>query len=556
MRPRVWAPATSAPAVVTGGAEHPLQPDGDGWWRSPVDVPDGAAYAFRIDGDALPDPRSRSQPNGVHGPSAVDEAAFAWTDDGWRTPPFGSLATYELHIGTFSPEGTFVGAIPYLDRLRELGVGAISVMPVAEFAGDRGWGYDGVDLWAAHHAYGGAAGLRRLVDAAHTRGLAVILDVVYNHLGPEGNYLARFGPYFNDRHHTPWGAAINYDSAGARGVRDFVIENAIMWLGDCHLDGLRLDAVHAIIDLSRPHVLTELRQRVDREVGEERWLIAECDLLDPRIAGEWGLTAQWSDDIHHAIHSLLTGERSGYYQAFGGVEQLAHALCNGYVREPYGPVLGRPNGRRLVAYAQNHDQVGNRARGDRLCHLVTRGRSRIAAALVLLGPFAPMLFRGEEWAASTPFPFFSSHTDPTIGAATSEGRRREFAGFGWRPEEIPDPQDPATYEAAKLRWSERDGGAHGEMLRFHEALLELRREHPGLSSGDLGAVAERHGPDWLVLEHGGLVVACNWGSSAVALPVRGDLLLAGGDTAAVSGDRLRLGPDDVAVLTNGAGAQH
>ncbi len=535
MRPRVWAPDSKAPRIDVAGHRHPLVAAAGGWWESPLDLPPGTAYAFCVDGDQpLPDPRTRLQPEGVHGPSVVEaEEDFTWHDAGWRMPSFDRTVCYELHLGTFSESGTCEGAIPHLDALVELGVTAISLMPVPTFAGERGWGYDGVDLYAPYLPYGGSEGLRRLVDAAHRCGLAVILDCVYNHLGPEGNYLPRFGPYFSARHQTPWGAGLNFDGPGSAGVRDFCIDNAVSWLRDWHLDGLRLDAVHAIVDDSPTHVLAEMRQRVDREVSPDRWLIAECDRLDPRFAG-WGLNAQWSDDLHHALHALLTGERTGYYSGFGETAQLVRALGRGYVREPSAPYPGVPDGRRLVVFTQNHDQVGNRAGGERLCHLVSPGQARMAAAWVLLSRFVPMLFMGEEWAASTPFPFFSDHQDPQIARATTEGRRQEFGDFRWRPEDVPDPQAESTFLSARLRWSERSAGGHGEMLAFYRSLLALRRERlGGASEGD--DVRTQQGEGWLTVSHGGLTVAANWGPTPARIPAPGDLVLHAGDASTHSG---------------------
>ena len=547
MRPRVWAPEARAPQVEVDGTRHPLTAVADGWWESSLDLSPGTEYAFCVDGDQpLPDPRTRLQPHGVHGPSAVEaEEGFTWHDAGWRTPALDRMVCYELHLGTFSEGGTCEGAIPHLDALSQLGVTAISLMPVATFAGQRGWGYDGVDLYAPYLPYGGSDGLRRLVDAAHRRGLAVILDCVYNHLGPEGNYLPRFGPYFSTRHQTPWGAALNFDGPGSRGVRDFCIDNAVSWLRDWHLDGLRLDAVHAIVDDSPTHVLAEMRRRVDREVSPDRWLIAENDRLDPRFPG-WGLTAQWSDDVHHALHALLTGERGGYYADFGDTAQLVQALSAGYVREPVVPLSGTPDGRRLVVFTQNHDQVGNRAAGDRLCHLVSPGRARMAAAWILLSRFVPMLFMGEEWAASTPFPFFSDHQDPEIARATTEGRRHEFADFGWPPDDVPDPQAESTFLSARLRWSERTAGGHGEMLAFYRSLLALRRERLG-GAWEASDVHVEPGDGRLMVSHGGLTVAANWGGAPAQVPARGDLALHHGDVTLRSGT-VRLAPDSVAIL--------
>jgi maltooligosyltrehalose trehalohydrolase len=374
-----------------------------------------------------------------------------------------------------------------------LGVTTVELMPVVEFPGTRGWGYDGVDLFAPHHHYGGPAGLVALVDACHARGLSVVNDVVYNHLGPDGNYLGEFGPYFTERYKTPWGAAVNLDDSGSDDVRAFIVDNALMWLRDYGFDGLRLDAVHAYADQSAMHILEELRA----SIPDDKFLIAESDLNDPRLLrsrdeGGYGVDAQWSDDFHHALHSLVTGETSGYYADFGRLDQLADALQHGFVyRGQRSPFRGRRHGRpldginlnRLLGYAQNHDQIGNRARGERLSHLTTPARARIAAAFVLLGPFTPMLFQGEEWAASTPFQYFTDHESPELARAVSEGRRREFEAFGWKPEEVPDPQAQSTFDASRLRWEERDVPVHAEMLGFHRDLIALRRERPELRNG-------------------------------------------------------------------------
>ena len=383
---------------------------------------------------------------------------------------------YELHVGTFSPEGTFDGAAARLDHLVDLGVDVVELLPVAQFPGRHGWGYDGVDLYAPHDPYGGPDGLKRLVDACHARGLAVVIDVVYNHLGPAGNYLAEFGPYFTDRYTTPWGTAVNLDGPDSDPVRDFVVGNALMWVRDYHADGLRLDAIHAIVDTSAVHILEELRAQVEAlaaELGRQVFLIAESDLNDPKIVhrpelGGYGIDAQWSDDFHHALHAVLTGERTGYYADFGSLDHLAKSLRQAYVYDGgYSPHRRRRHGRspaglpptRFLGYLQNHDQVGNRATGERSSMLLSTGLLKVAAAIVLLGPFVPMLFQGEEWAASTPFLYFTDHDDPELGEAVSEGRRREFAAFGWSPEQVPDPQAPETFEASVLRWDERAAGA-------------------------------------------------------------------------------------------------
>jgi maltooligosyltrehalose trehalohydrolase len=559
---RVWAPRAGVVELEARGSRRPMGARPDGWWEYAEGLAAGTDYRLVVDGRALPDPRSPFQPEGVHGPSrTVDHAAFGWSDAGWRTPRLRDRVIYELHVGTFSPEGTFDGVIERLDHLLELGVDVVELMPVAEFAGDRGWGYDGVDLYAPHHSYGGPDGLKRLVDACHGRGLGVVLDVVYNHLGPEGNYLAQFGPYFTDSYPTPWGQALNLDGPDSQPVRDFLIENALMWLRDYHLDGLRLDAVHALFDSLALHFLEELATRVATEIGPERWLLPESDRNDPRLVtarelGGHGLTAHWCDDVHHAIHTVLTGEREGYYADYGTTAQLATALRRAYVYAgEYSPFRRRRQGRRhhldgdrFVVCVQNHDQVGNRARGERLGHLVSPGRLRIAAALLLCSPFVPMLFMGEEWDTSSPFPFFSSHTDPALAAATTRGRIAEFAAFGWSPSEVPDPQDPSTFDLARPRWDELGQEGHRELLDWYRALLRLRRSRPDLRSADLSAVEIDRGGDWLLMRRGGVTVVCNWSGAALELPAGGLLELASDPDVKAGDGRLVVPPDAAAVL--------
>ncbi|MDQ2688843.1 MAG: malto-oligosyltrehalose trehalohydrolase [Chloroflexota bacterium] len=532
-----------------------------GWWAAPIELAPGTDYAFAIDGgEPLPDPRSPWQPGGIHGPSrTVDHGAFAWTDAGWRAPPLASGAIYELHVGTFTPAGTFDSAIERLPELVELGATHVELMPVAEFSGERGWGYDGVDLYAPHHAYGGPDGLKRLIDAAHGIGLAVILDVVYNHLGPAGNYLDRFAPYFTDRYTTPWGRAVNYDGPGSREVRRFVVDNALTWLRDYHVDGLRLDAIHSIFDGSERHILRQLRDEVrslEAEVGRPLLVTVETDRVDPRLvratdAGGHGLDAAWNDDFHHALHSLLTGERMGYYADFGEMAQLADALERGSVRRSNaGDADPGLRGDRLIGFAQNHDQIGNRARGERLVHLVGRGRAKIAAAVLLTAPFVPLIFQGEEWAASTPFLYFSDHRDPGLAEAVRAGRRSEFAAFGWHPDEIPDPQDAATFRASVLRRDERAEPERADMLAWYRALLALRRSRPALADPRLSEVGCRHdaAAGWFVMERGDTAVALNLGPEAACLDLAGELLLASEPAVAREGGCLRLPPDTVAIL--------
>jgi len=499
---KVWAPRAPGLRLEIlpreGGAASrliDLEPHGDVLGAVVDDVLDGDRYHFVFpDGRRRPDPRSRRQPEGVHGPSAVVDFAklgFSPPRDGPATPVCDHVI-YELHVGTFTPAGTFDGVIERLPYLRdELGVTAIELMPVASFPGTRNWGYDGVHLFSVQESYGGPQGLARLVRAAHEAGLAVILDVVYNHLGPEGNYLRDFAPYFTAKHQTPWGEAVNYDDEGAPFVRSFVIDNALQWVRDYRIDGLRLDAVHAIVDESPRHVVAEVAAAVQAVGG---FVIAESDMNDPvTVLGRpdgWGCDAQWSDDLHHALHALVTGERNGYYQDYDGVADVERALRQGFVldgsRPSYfrgGAFHGKPAtgipGERHVVCIQNHDQVGNRARGDRIGQIAGIEAQKVAAATVLLAPGIPLLFMGEEWAAEQPFPYFTSHSDPALARAVTEGRRREFASFSWQGE-VPDPQAEATFASAVLRFADREREPHRGVLAFYRALLALRRSHPAL----------------------------------------------------------------------------
>jgi maltooligosyltrehalose trehalohydrolase len=561
---RVWAPKPERVEVEVGGRRVPMaRVDEAGWCEAEVaDAGPGADYRFVLDGQPVPDPRSPWQPEGVHGPSRlVDHDAFAWTDQGWVGRDLRFAVTYELHVGTFTPEGTFDAVIPRLDHLVDLGVDVVELLPVAEFPGTRGWGYDGVDLYAPHHAYGGPDGLKRLVDACHGKGLAVVIDVVYNHLGPAGNYLGRFGPYFTDRYRTPWGDALNFDGPDSDPVRAFFVDNAEMWLRDYHADGLRLDAVHAILDQSATHLLEAVARRAAAVPGWPRFVIAESDLNDPRVvarpeAGGYGVDAQWSDDFHHALHVALTGEKSGYYASFRGLADVAVALERAFVYVgQYAPSRRRSFGRapegipmwRFLGYLQNHDQVGNRAAGERSSALMSAGRLKVAAALVLLSPFVPMLFEGEEWGASTPFQYFTDHDDPKLGRAVSEGRRREFASFGWAPEDVPDPQDPATFERSKLAWDEVGRSPHAELLQWHKDLIALRRREPAESV----EVRVDEGAGWIVMERGRLAVAANIGPAPAMVEVPGEVVLASDAGVEGGGGTLRLPPDSVAVVAKG-----
>ena len=537
----------------------------------------GDDYAFSLDGGAaLPDPRSLHQPHGVHGPSRiVDHTSFSWTDAAWRGSPLADATIYELHVGTFTPSGTFDGVAGRLPFLRDLGVTAIELMPVAAFPGARGWGYDGVDLWAVHDAYGGPEGLRRLVDAAHATGIAVVLDVVYNHLGPDGNHLGSFGPYFTDRYRTPWGDALNLDGPDSDEVRAFIVENALMWLRDYHLDGIRLDAVHAVLDTSAVHVVEEISARVrtlEAELGRTLWVIAESDLNDPRVVrpvelGGYGSDAQWSDDFHHALHAVLTGERFGYYVDFGTVADLAAALSRVFVFDGRHSVYrrrrhGRPatglSGHRFVGYAQNHDQVGNRPAGERSASLLSPGLLRVAAALVFTSPFVPLLFAGEEWGASTPFLYFTDHQDPRVAAAVPQGRRQEFASFGWPAASVPDPQDEATFRRSRLDWSEVDREPHASLLAWYRSLIRLRTSQPALRDGEVPLVRTEYDETrpWLVVRRGPVGLACTMSALPARIPIgpgaRRRLLLASSQPPPdLAGDLLRLAGESVVIWTEG-----
>ena len=526
----VWAPTARQVLVRVEGRTLPMSSAGGGWWRSEVAAGHGEDYAFLLDDDPtpLPDPRSRWQPAGVHGPSRwYDHDRFAWTDAGWRGRQLAGSVIYELHVGTFTAEGTLDSATERLDHLVWLGVDLVELMPVAAFPGVAGWGYDGVHPYAVHQPYGGPDALKRFVDACHDRGLAVCLDVVYNHLGPSGNYLPRFGPYFADKHHTPWGQGINLDDDGSHEVRRWVIDNALMWLRDYHIDALRLDAVHALADDSAVHLLAELSREVDAlatHLGRPLSLIAESDLNDPAMVtpvegGGLGMTAQWSDDLHHALHSLLTGEGQGYYADFAADPVAAlektyrgaffHDGCHSSFR---GADWGRPvdtdrvPGWRFLAYLQTHDQVGNRALGERISHLAPLDQVKLGAALYLLSPFTPMIFMGEEWGASTPWQYFTSHEEPELATAVREGRRREFAGHGWDAEDVPDPQDPETVRRSTLDWSELEKPEHAGLLAWYRDLIALRKARPELSDPRLSSADLQVSDGLVTLHRGGRLV--------------------------------------------------
>lgn len=519
-----------------------------GWWRAQVEAAPGARYGYLLDDDptVLPDPRSPRQPDGVHARSALHRIdPSAWTDTHWTGRQLAGAVFYELHIGTFTPAGTFDAAIERLDHLVRLGVTVVQVMPVNVFDGSRNWGYDGVLWYAVHEAYGGPDGLVRFVDACHARGLAVALDVVYNHLGPVGNYLPRFGPYLAEQRNT-WGQRLNLDGPGSDEVRRYIIGNALRWFRDFHIDALRLDAVHALADTTAIHLLAELAAETDRlaaHLGRPLTLIAESDLNDPRLitaraGGGYGLAGQWNDDLHHAIHAAVSGERQGYYVDFGSLDCLARTWSHGFFHAAtYSTFRGRRHGRpidqatippsALLAYTCTHDQIGNRALGDRPSAYLSDGQLAVKAALALLAPYTPMLFMGEEWGARTPFQFFTSHTDPEVGAATAAGRREEFAEYGWSTDDVPDPQDPATFAHSKLNWAEPTEPTHARLLDCYRELLALRRSRPEFTDGwaSLSDIDFDEEARWIVIRRGALALVCNLSDAPVKLPVTGAVVL-------------------------------
>jgi maltooligosyltrehalose trehalohydrolase len=569
---RVWAPAVSSVDLVVDDRSEPMAPTEGGWWEvAVVDAAHGTRYGYSLDGGPVrPDPRSPSQPDGVHGRSQLlDHRRFEWACPVWRGLYLPGSVLYELHVGTFTPAGTFEAVADRLDHLVSLGVDAVELMPVVEFPGRRGWGYDGVDLFAPHHAYGGPEGLKRLIDACHQARIGVVMDVVYNHLGPSGNYLPEFGPYFTARHRTNWGDAVNFDGPGSDEVRRFVIDNATMWLRDYRCDGLRLDAVHAIVDNSAVHILEELASEVEalsREVRRPLFLIAEDNRNDPRIvrsraAGGYGIDAVWADDWHHAVHAAITGERAGYYDDFGSLQSVAKAarqawvydgLRSKYRQRRYGRSPSGLSGHSFVVSVQNHDQVGNRPQGERIGMLVGAGRAKIAAALMLTGPFIPMLFQGEEWGATSPFEYFTNHDDPELGKAVRDGRRRELASFQWAGEEVPNPQDPSTYERSKLDWTEVGKDAHQEMLSWYRTLIALRRQRPELSDPRWERIEATVSEDerWLVLQRGtlGIAVSLAAGDIVVPLPSPARVVVSSDPSVASGGHGLLMPPDSVAVF--------
>ncbi|GAB3445355.1 malto-oligosyltrehalose trehalohydrolase [Actinophytocola sediminis] len=538
---QVWAPHRDRVRLAIGPTTHDMTMDERGWWHADVpgtgedtgdDTGDGTDYAYLLDDDQtpLPDPRSRWQPAGVHGPSRrYDHGGHPWHDQDWAGRALAGSVIYELHIGTFTEQGTFNAALDRLDHLVDLGVDLVEVLPVNAFDGTAGWGYDGVAWGAVHEPYGGPAAFKRFVDACHVRGMGVLLDVVYNHLGPSGAYLDRFGPYFAGR--TIWGPALNLDGPDSDEVRRYVIDNALSWLRDFHLDGLRLDAVHALVDRGATHLLAELAAEVDAlSAGLRRplHLIAESDLNDPKLvtsreAGGYGLAAQWCDDLHHALHVALTGETDGYYRDFGQPGALATTLRRAFFHAgTWSSFRGRTHGRpidpihhaghRFLCYLQNHDQIGNRARGDRLTATISPARMLCGAAIVFCSPYTPMLFMGEEWAASSPWQFFASFADQELAAAVRDGRRREFAEHGWGESEVPDPLDVRTVVSSTLPWAELHDPAHRTVYETYRALIALRRAHPELADPRLDRFHVETYESCLILRRGPRCLMVNLGT--------------------------------------------
>jgi len=570
---RVWAPTPKNVELAILQQRIPMDRQAGDWWTA--DLPSlaaGSDYGFVLDGDGpFPDPRSPYQPHGVDGLShSIIHENFVWTDTAWQAPPLSSAVIYELHIGSFTPRGTFDAAIEKLDHLVDLGVTHVELMPVNEFSGEYGWGYDGVGLYAPHHAYGAPESLKRLVEACHLKHLAVILDVVYNHFGPVGNYWAKYGPYQKYNFSTPWGPAINFDDAHSDEVRRFFCDNALMWIRDYHFDGLRLDALHAIVDNSaEPFIeqLSEEVQKLEAQLGRHLVLIAENDRNDPRFLwsqgrGGFALHAQWNDDFHHALHTVLTGETADYYSDFGTLADLCKALQQAYVYDGrYSPFRKRRQGRaplgldgsRFLAYLQNHDQIGNRPLGERSSHLLSAGRLKVAAALILTSPFLPMFFQGEEWGATTPFLYFSDHRDPALADKVREGRRREFPAVAGKAEAIPDPQAPETFARSKLDWQELSQPRHAELFEWHKRLIRLRRVNPSLCDGRMEGVSasfdERE--RCVRLERGPWSIVCNLGLTPLTAPLRDgvhELAAASEVGVLVAPSIVTLPSDSVAIL--------
>jgi maltooligosyltrehalose trehalohydrolase len=580
----VWAPLPAKVALMLRPATEPQQPetvvamerDDEGWWRPGEALPDfverEVRYGYLLDGahTPLPDPRSRRQPDGVHALSqSFDPSAFAWSDTRWYGRQLAGGVIYELHVGTFTPEGTLISAIERLDHLVELGVDFVELMPVNAFNGTHGWGYDGVAWYAVHEAYGGPRAYQQFVDACHSRGLAVIQDVVYNHLGPSGNYLPQYGPYLTENAASTWGAAVNLDGEHSDEVRSYILDNAAMWMRDYHVDGLRLDAVHALYDARAVHLLEDLvivTGALSAALGKPFPLIAESDLNDPRLitsreAGGYGLTAQWSDDFHHALYVSLTGDTTGYYADFDSAAALAKVFEQGFFHTgTRSSFRGRSHGQpidtlrtptwRLVVCSDNHDQIGNRADGMRLSGKIDDQQLAVAAVITVLGPFTPMIFMGEEWGARTPWQFFTSHPEPELAELIRNGRLEEFAAMDWDVGTVPDPQDTATFERSKLDWAEPGTARSAALLDLYQRLLRLRREHPDLTDPrfDHGTATSDHLRGWLLVERGQMIIAANFSDelAKIELPFAIEPLLEVGESA-LSGPQAELAPHSALV---------
>jgi maltooligosyltrehalose trehalohydrolase len=578
---RVWAPTASAVELVLPSdpeLSRSMRASWGGWWEAEVaQAGHGTDYAFSVDGgEPLPDPRSSWQPEGVHGPSRVfDPLLHRWSTPGWPGPREGrgvlGAMFYELHVGTFTDEGTLDSALARLPYLVDLGIDVVELMPLGAFEGRWGWGYDGSHPGAVHEAYGGPGALQRFVDQAHQAGLAVCLDVVENHLGPSGNYLSTFGPYFTERTHTPWGAAVNLDGDGSHEVRRWILDRALRWFADFRLDALRLDAVHELHDESPYPLLAQLADEtaeLARQVRRPLALVAESDVNDPATIeptqdGGLGMTAQWDDDVHHALHAALTGERQGYYVDFGSLATLAKAMTRAFIHDGGWSTFreaewGRPvdperhPGHRFLAYLQNHDQIGNRAIGDRLSPGLSPGLLAAGAALVLLGPYTPMLFMGEEWGAATPWRFFTDFDQPALAQAVRTGRQEEFSDHGWQPDDIPDPQEATTRSMSVLDWSEQIGADHARLLDWYRTLITLRRNTPDIQDDHLAAVGVSYDEDarWFVLTRGQHLVVVNLGDShaEIPLPVAERTVVLAWDGAELSAQQVVLPRRSVAVL--------
>ncbi|MEO3934051.1 malto-oligosyltrehalose trehalohydrolase [Micrococcaceae bacterium Sec7.4] len=583
----LWAPEAGTVILLADGRQYPMTrrpdgfggdgADGGGWWTAPgapAPASGDVDYGYLLDGDTtpLPDPRSRRQPAGVHALSRTfDAGSHQWADSQWKGRGLQGAVIYELHLGTFTPEGTLDAAIGKLDYLVELGIDFVELLPVNGFNGTHNWGYDGVLWYAVHEGYGGPAAYQRFVDAAHAAGLGVIQDVVYNHLGPSGNYLPRFGPYLKPGEGNTWGDSVNLDGPGSDVVRRYILDNAAMWLRDYHVDGLRLDAVHAFKDERAIHLLEEfgaLADEVSAETGRPATMIAESDLNDPRLLyprdiNGHGLAGQWSDDFHHAVHVNVSGEATGYYADFESLEALAKVLVDGYFHDgSYSSFRGRHHGRpintgvvhpaALVVCSQNHDQIGNRATGDRLSQTLGYGQLALAAVATLTSPFTPMLFMGEEYGATTPWQFFTSHPEPELGKATAEGRIREFERMGWDPAVVPDPQDPETFTRSRLNWAEAAQGDHARLLELYRQLIALRRSTPelaGLGFEDT-AVAFSEAGGWLRLRRGNVEVAMNFAAEPRRVAVTGaSMALATDDAVRLTAGQLDLPGHSAAIIS-------